>query len=428
MPASSVNMGPWLDYLQRQRVLLIGGLGVAAVLVLQFHHWYSERRRSNRRGRLRPSTGRGSSDGAATDKGDGSAAIHATRHPADMAFTPTGHDPLTPGRDLSSLYPFEALDDTTAASEESDVTLLSAPISHADTSSPSFSLASSAPSASASTVPSSASATRRHVRVSSVSNEVPREQMFYGLLNIIATVPGQHEANGAVPHSYHTALDTQHAAASSSVPTSTSVSPRRPAAQPHHVSSLSSDSLQRSQLPSSVAPPAAGAGGASDKRLIQALQSKWQRQQRRLAKRERRERRRAGLLDDASTASPSNSSVSSVSAMGDDELPEGVEFEYESGEELADGYKLSEEHKQPVLLSSTASTTSSSSTSSPTFTAALSPSPTVSRLTITSLPRSPQRLNGYQSGPKSRLDFHSHSVQRDDRWKASAGEDNEVKR
>ena len=382
---------------------------MAAVLALQLHHWYTERRLSNRRGRLK----RASLDSQHTAHSGGrqsrgerlSTAV--TRHPADMASTPTI------GRDDSTLYPFEPLDDETAAALSCSSTQPhSRPTVAAD-----CSALPSPPSSS-----SIESAVPHHTRELSVSNEVPREQMFYGLLNIIATVPTPHEANIAAAQTLHHAGEGQPAGSSTSAPASTAASPRRsPGLPSYQHSSHSSDHLQphhHSSSSLSLPPPAASA--ATDKRLIKALHDKWQRQQRRRAKRERRAARLAGLLlDDASTASPSNSSVSSASALGDEETDEmadsvdhRLDFEYESGEEEADSYKR-EEFKQPVFLSSSTASTASSSTASPTHSTHSSRSPSASPLSLSFMPRSPQRLAGQSvAALKARLDFNGVSVQR----------------
>ena len=435
---AATSVASWLESAHRQRVLLLGGVGVAAVLLLQFHRWLAERRHGSRRGRLK----RGSLDDTAssgsgsgrTQRGERHSATTATRHSADVAAT------ATPGREGSSLYPFEPLDERSLAASP-----LSALASAASYSAPDAVPGDSSPPQSSSSSARSSSLTApSHSRDPSVSNDVPREQMFYGLLNIIATVPTPHEASIASAH-IHRPVETQPALSSSSAPTSTVASPRRGTAlfppSNYHRSSHSSDSLQpqhHSSSSLSLPPPVLSA--ATDKSLIQALHAKWQRQQRRRVKRQRRAARLAGLLDDASTASPSNSSVSSASALGDDAVDDDmadmadsvdhcVDFEYESGEEASNSYKGGDEEvkhqpaKQPsVLVSSIASTAASSSssspsTSSPTHSAIRSPS--VSPLTFPTVPRSPHRLNGPHKPQGTRLDFHSQLAQREVRQRAA---------
>ena len=433
MASSTAVVGSWLEAMHRQRVLLLGGVGVAAVLLLQFHRWYTERRHTSRRGRLKRSSVDGTAlHGSSRQQGSERLSGSVTRHPADMAETPTA------GRDCDSLlYPFEPLDEDMSATAATSSSCSSSYLSTDCSSLPSISSDTFSlplpPSASSNSAPPP-------TREALLGNELPREQMFYGLLNIIATVPSPHEAHLASSHIHHAAagggaVDGQPAAQSSSAPTSTVTSPRRGTAHlpPHYQPSSHSSSHHHRphhQSSTSLSLPSSVASAPTDKLLIQALNAKWQREQRRLARRQRRAARLAGLLDDASTASPTNSSVSSASALGEeDDIEDGVnhsgEFEYESGEEAADTYKGREEFKQPVFLSSLASTTSSS-VSSPTH-SHHSRSSSISPHSVPSMPRSPQRMIGVPAAHKARVDVHTDIGQRHGRRPAMA-DDNEVKR
>ena len=268
-----------------QRGIVVGG-ALSAVGALLACWWYqSQRREQSRKGRLRRSTAASSpTPRRSLTRAD---SLSHTRHPS---FTP---HPPTPGNDSAPLYPYEThalapLDTSTPSSLSSSQ------------SSPSSSTSPSPSRLAVVALPSTPPASVHHQRSVSVSNEEPREQLFYDLLSITAAVPNASHSSSALKSV------TEESPPRRSLPPSPLPPPLAMSASSTAPSSSSSSPAHSS--PASALSPG---GGAVDLPRLRALQHKWAREQRHKENRARRHAR--SQLDAVSTASPFSAASSATS-------------------------------------------------------------------------------------------------------------------
>ena len=296
----------WGEVPGQQRLWIFGGSAVTVMGVFLTLRWLSYTRDANRRGRMKRGAGaspppnrrkslNASDSFPAAHSRNASSSSSTSSSPSSppTSSSPLSTHPPTPGNDGPPLYPY---DFASTSSTTQDPSLPSPP------------------------PPPSSTPSAAHQRTVSVSNEEPREQLFYDLLSLTAGAPVQ--------------------------PTPTAVTvdrggpahkrlPSSPLPQPSSAASSTSSSSSSSSSPSPLPSPSP----AVDPLRMRALQAKWERDQRRKEKRARRAARSA--LDAVSTASPSPSFSSASSSMSLDSPLDGLDegstsFDYEEqmGEEV----------------------------------------------------------------------------------------------
>ena len=314
----------WADVTATQRTWLFGVGACTAVGLVLAHHWLYSPPEHSRRGRMKRSNS--ASPNSAPHRRSASAHSTPPDTPPRITTPSTPTLPVTPGNDGPPLYPYEPHNTPSPKPSHSPPTQLFPP-------SPSYSSPSPPPP-----LPSSRSAptpsSTLHQRVVSISNEEPREQLFYDLLSITA--------GGSAPSAASTLGTVSEDAAGG----------HRTRSSPPHSTSLAASALH-SASSAFHSPSVASSPTPLDPQRVRALQHKWQREQRRRDKLARRLARTQ--LDAVSTASPSPS-FSSASSMSLDSPLDGLDdpslsvgsidahFDYESqGEEL----KEEEAQQQP---------------------------------------------------------------------------------